>query len=157
MLTRFVFLGLLLLLSSVWASAQEPSDELYIVTNWQPPIEKCNKENTKTVTLETLLSSPEVYLGHCVSTEGFYRARAIFIKKRDLRRKYPASNKRNANRRVGIYANETQLEKLQKEDGKLLKLSGVVSDCSELHGENVIMVMGYCHHTSGPFIGLLPE
>ena len=32
------------------------------------------------------------------------------------------------------------------------EVTGVVRTCAELHGPNVMMVLGYCHHYSGPFL-----
>jgi hypothetical protein len=32
---------------------------------------------------------------------------------------------------------------------------GELWDCDDLDGPNVLMVMGYCHYTGGPFIGVV--
>lgn len=87
-------------------------------------------------------------------TEGFYLARALFTRERDLRRKYPAQNDASAARRLGVYFGQDQLAKLKRSEGKQINLVGLISHCDSLWSENTIMVMGYCHHTSGPIIGL---
>lgn len=87
-------------------------------------------------------------------TEGLYLARALFTRERDLRRKYPAQNEASADRRLGIYFGQNQLDKLERAEGKKVELVGLVSHCESLWSENTIMVMGYCHYTGGPILGL---
>ncbi len=153
-----VFLLLLLIVASAGrSSAQEPKENFVVVTNWGPSQNQCNAENTNPVSLANVLSDPENYAGECIHTEGYYRARALFLNKRDTRRKYPTSNERSADRRLGIYGSEVQFDYLSQYDGVLVEVSGMVSDCAALQNENTIMVLGYCHYSGGPIIGLLPD
>ena len=122
--------------------------------NWGPSIDQCNDENTKQVDLKQLLSEPETFKGQCVETQGIVSARALFLNKRDANRRHASSNDRNAKRRLGIYAGERRMKTLFDQEGEQISVSGLISDCSELQGENVIMVLGYCHYTGGPIIGL---
>lgn len=154
---RTLSLSLLLLFACGYLSAQEPVENLDILTNWWPSANQCTDANTTTVPLAQILSNPESYYGECVLTEGYYKARALFLSKRDMSRKHPTSNERSSDRRLGVYGNDTQLNILNHKDGEVTQVSGMMSSCDALYDEGTIMVLGYCHYTGGPIIGLVPE
>ncbi|MCR9271197.1 MAG: hypothetical protein NXH72_14485 [Hyphomonadaceae bacterium] len=109
------------------------------------------------VSLDLLLKAPDDYRDKCVRTEGFYTAGALFMRERDLGRKYPSHNEESAKRRLAVYAEQGRMDELSRAQGKLVELVGLVSNCDSLWSENTIMVMGYCHYTGGPIIGLAPR
>lgn len=138
-------------------NAQEGETKLSILQTWQPTVDACNASIAENVSLDELLRTPDTFQGKCVRTEGFYLARALFSRERDLQRKYPSQNDASAKRRLGVYFGPDQLDKLERAEGKRINLVGLISHCDSLWGENTIMVMGYCHHTGGPIIGLALE
>ncbi|MEL6728269.1 MAG: hypothetical protein AAFP81_02020 [Pseudomonadota bacterium] len=148
----------LLFASATLANAQdEKSATSSIVFSWYPTKDACNGSIAETVSLDALLRSPEDFQETCVRTEGFYKAGALFMHAHDLRRKYPSQNEVSAKRRLGVYAEQSLMEQLTRSQGNRVELVGLVSHCDALWGENTIMVMGYCHHTGGPIIGLTQE
>lgn len=152
-LTLFTLLTLLLFTPPVFAS----DEGFTILQTWAPNQGTCTGENTTTVILTDLLENPESYFGTCIRTEGYYRARTLFPKKRYMRKKYAHSNHKNFDKKLGIYASDTQMERLDGRRRQRVTVSGMVSDCSALTQKNTVMVMGYCHYTTGPIIGLSPE
>lgn len=136
------------------ANTQDEEAASSIMFSWYPTNEACNASIAETVSLRALLRSPEDFHDKCVRTEGFYRSGALFIRERDIRRKYPSQNEVSAKRRLGVYAEQALIEQLSKSQGKVTELVGLVSNCDSLWSENTIMVMGYCHHTGGPIIGV---
>ena len=156
-MARLLSLAVLALAISPTLQAEERKDALRIVSGWGADPEICDGSKALFVPLNDLLAETYKYLGQCVKTEGYYRARALFLKRKDTKRKYPSQNEVSADRRLGIYANVEQLEAMEERDGRLLTVIGQLSHCDALKSENVIMIMGYCHYTSGPIIGLVQE
>lgn len=138
-------------------NTQDDDVQLSVLHSWQPTAEACNTSIAESVSLDDLLQTPDTFQGKCVRTKGFFRARALFIRERDLRRKYPSQNDASANRRLGIYFGHDQLDKLESVEGKRVNLVGLISNCDSLRGEDTMMIMGYCHYTDGPIIGLALE
>ncbi|MGB3624796.1 MAG: hypothetical protein WA989_03145 [Henriciella sp.] len=114
----------------------------------------CTPSNTKEISLRDVLKSPFEFESACVTVEGYATARALFYRKSDLKVRYPAQNNRIAKRRLGIYGPEELMERVSSLHGSKLRLTGKIFDCSDLYVEGVVMVMGYCHYTDGPFIDL---
>lgn len=137
--------------------AQEPGEAAFVLMNWGPSKNHCNDKNTQAVTLMRLLSEPETFIGRCVQTDGVFKAGALFLNGRDASKDFPSSNNSIAKRRLGVYAGERKMKSLYFENGQTISVSGLVSDCSELHDENTVMVLGYCHYSGGPIIGLNPD
>ena len=134
--------------------AQDEGTKLEVLKTWQPTVEACSSSPAETVSLDDLLQTPDVYQGKCVRTEGFFVAGALFIKERDIRREFPAQNEASADRRLGVYSGQEQSAKLRRASGKKVDVIGLVSHCASLRTEDTVMVMGYCHYTDGPVIGL---
>ena len=152
----FAFVALLFVFATS-ANTQDEEATSSVVFSWYPTNDACNASIAETVSLSALLHSPEDFQNKCVRTEGFYKAGALFIRERDLRRKYPSQNEVSAKRRLGVYAEQSLMEQLSKSQGKVTELVGLLSDCESLWSENTIGVMGYCHYTSGPIIGVAQE
>ncbi|MEC7289356.1 MAG: hypothetical protein VXW22_04590 [Pseudomonadota bacterium] len=151
---RFVAFFLATMAFASVLHAQDENRQFTILQNWQPTDEACNPSIAVSVSLSDLLREPDSHQGMCVRIEGFYRGRALFLQKRDIRRKYPSQNKTSENRRLGIYASDDQFRELARSDATKVRLVGLVSRCDALRDANTIMVMGYCHYTDGPIIGL---
>lgn len=61
---------------------------------------------------------------------------------------------RTQTRRVGLYMGD---ENWKHSDAGLpprTSVVGVIGDCRDLDGANVLMVAGYCHYTDGPILSV---
>ncbi len=128
-------------------------DDYQIILSYAPAAGSCAPEATQVIDLSDLLSDIDDHVGSCVSTEGYVKARALFFRKSDLRRKYPSSNRASAGRRIGLYGGEDMLRAASQLDAKSVRVTGIVYSCADL-GEPGDLVLGYCHYSGGPFIGL---
>lgn len=137
------------------ARAAEPAsgEDFKIVLSLSPPEGACPPEATEIVALKDLLKDVDGRIGECVTAEGYTRARALFLWRRDLFRRYPSSNGTSARRRVGFYGNERMLAAVEALDGKRVRATGLVFDCADI-GAPGDLVLGYCHYTGGPIIAL---
>jgi hypothetical protein len=130
-----------------------PSDEHQIILSYAPAAGSCAPEATPEIDLSDLLSELDDHFGKCVSTEGYVKARALFFRKSDLRRKYSSSNSASARRRIGLYGGEDLLRAASQLEAQRVRVTGFVYSCADL-GEPGDLVLGYCHYSGGPFIGL---
>ena len=166
---RYTLICALVLCQFPTLAAQEPQpratmerakmedDQAVILFNWWVSTERCPPESIRFVHLGELLSAPDTYLGSCVQTGGFYAHRALFSERKDLTRQNPAANPTSADRRLGLYGDETKMEALDTRHGERVLVTGLISSCEALPDEHTIMLMGYCHYTEGPVLGLLEE
>jgi hypothetical protein len=139
------------------ALAQEPEaqeDNLVIIYGKWPAEGQCTPENTTAVTCADLLRDTTAYADRCVSTVAWLDGRALFLDRDDTSLLYSNSNAAAATRRVGLYGSESVMQKVFDTNTTRARVVGKIWDCEDLHGENVVMVMGYCHYTGGPFIGV---
>jgi hypothetical protein len=136
------------------SQAQENKETLSVLYSWHPNEDVCNSSIAKRVSLDDLLSSPDDYQGKCIRTEGYYITPALFMRKSDLHRRLPIQNEKSAERRLGIYATPSQFDELIPLEDSEVEVVGLMSNCEELYQDNAIMVLGYCHYSLGPIIGL---
>lgn len=137
--------------------AQENKETLSVLYSWHPNEDVCNSSIAERVSLDDLLKSPDEYQGACVRTEGYYTTPALFIRERDLHRRLPIQNEKSAGRRLGIYATQSQFDQLTPLEDSEVEVVGLISNCEELYQDNAMMVLGYCHYSLGPIIGLAIE
>ena len=139
------------------AVAQQPEadqDNLVVIYGMWPTDGDCTHANTTAVTLADLLQDKRTYADRCVSTVGWLDGRALLLDRDDTSRPYSNSNATAGSRRIGLYGPQTIMQKLSDAQSARVRVVGKLWDCEKLHGSNVIMVMGYCHYTGGPIIGL---
>jgi hypothetical protein len=139
------------------AFAQEPEaqdkDAVVIFGRW-PSEGACTPENTTAVAFADLLRNKTSYADRCVSTVAWLDFRALFLERDDLNLANSNTTAVAASRRVGLYGPEALMQKVTSTNTTRARVVGKLWDCKDLHGSNVMMVMGYCHYTGGPFIGL---
>lgn len=122
-----------------------------ILSSMEVSGESCDALSAKPMELKHLLKQPEAHIGECVTTVGYYESRALFLRKRDTKTKFPTQNDKVARHRIGLYGSEQKLVRLEAADNQKASVTGLISDCSTLYA-NFIMVMGYCHYTDGPIL-----
>lgn len=128
-------------------------DDYQIILSNAPAAGSCAPEATLDIELDDLLPDFEDHVGKCVSTEGYLKSRALFFRKSDLRRRHPSSNRASAGRRIGLYGGDDLMRAAAELDAKRVRVTGIVYSCADL-GEPGDLVLGYCHYSGGPFIGL---
>lgn len=114
--------------------------------------DKCIFSLATKVDLLTLTSRAEDWSGKCVALDGYWQSRAFFARRQDARKQYSQVSKALRHRRVGIYGTDELLTSAPRVPVGYTVV-GVVGQCDELWAE-ALMVMGYCHYTSGPYIAV---
>lgn len=142
-----------LFFSSHGIAQDENNDDFEVLFSFYPADGVCTQENTSEVNLRTLIENADDYREDCVSTSGYFDHRALFYRRADIDREYPGSNEEAADRRLGVYGSDELMQQLYELEGRKLRLTGLISDCDRLADPNT-MIMGYCHYTSGPVIGV---
>ena len=143
--------------SAAWYAEAQPAEratqELSIVFNVDGDSRACSAESATQVTLESLVSGGEQWVGRCVRVDGFWSGRALFREAADPQRaQYPQSGDELSDRRVGLYLPDRLLRRAPDRPRSSTAV-GVVGDC-EILTRGALMVMGYCHYTSGPYIAV---
>lgn len=140
------------------ATAQTPEpanqERPVVVYGMWPSVGQCTSENTTSVPFADLLRDREVHHDQCISTEAWISGRALFLDRDDIDRPRSNSSDDASGRRIGIYADEEVWGSIQNAESARVRIVGILWDCKDLQGPNVIMVMGYCHYTGGPIIGV---
>lgn len=138
------------------ASPVRAQDDVYD-TGMRPTGDECLKAGAAEVTeLTPLLKNPAAYKGRCVVVEGYVHARALFLSKNDVRVKYAPSSAKTEGRRLGLYGRDDVMEELHRlPKGRYVRLTGKVWDCASMMTPDTIMLMGYCHYTSGPILSVV--
>lgn len=155
----FIAAGLFFLsfCGSANAQAEKPKDNqsYQLVLNKWASEKDCNPAIAKRVDMDALLANLKTYHNQCVSVDGYYLSRALFLSWEDAQVKRAASNPVVRDARIGLYASETVSTALSRL-GKpaYVEVTGLVWDCQDLNGPDVIMVLGYCHYTDGPILGI---
>jgi len=76
----------------------------------------------------------------------------LFASRQDARLPYAQVSKALHNRRLGIYGTDELLSSAPRAAVGYTAV-GIVGQCDELWAE-ALMVMGYCHYASGPYIAV---
>jgi hypothetical protein len=135
----------------VGAQAEAAAEIVY--GRWTTP-DKCNPEISTKVDIAELLNDFETYRNTCVTVAGYKGGRALFVRRVDARGR---NNSKDlyAEIRLGLYGSQPTMDALYKlAEKSQIKVTGMAWTCDDLSDENTIMVMGYCHYTSGPIIGM---
>ncbi|MEZ5986580.1 MAG: hypothetical protein R3B94_11580 [Hyphomonas sp.] len=141
---------------SVAPAQADPVKGLTVISGAWARAESCNAGIAREMPLADLLADPDAAMGECISVEGIVHGNALFLRKSDARRKSSTWVNALAERRVGLYGQEASMESVFEADMKRVRLVGSISDCDSLHSSDAIMLMGYCHYTTGPIL-LLAE
>ena len=137
------------------AQPEKPSAGLTVVYGKWANEAQCNAGLAKSIRLEDLLANAKAHHNECVSVEGYYATRALFVNFEDTQVRHAISNRSVMDERIGIYASEAVGENLHAlNKGTYLKIIGLVWNCEDLNATDVIMVLGYCHNASGPILGI---
>lgn len=134
------------------AAAQERESRSYVVTDVPSAHDQCDRSAPR-IDLASLIVDPTPYLGRCIRAEGIVSGGLLFT---DVDALYLAAQRTwdlddpPAYRHVGTYP-QTATSVL---GGRIARTEviAIVRTCSELGGPDVMMVLGYCHHYSGPFL-----
>jgi hypothetical protein len=150
---RSVWIACVALMTAFSAGAEEPSPDSVIFGRWANP-KKCNPQVSTKVELTELISKLETYRNTCVTTSGFKAGRALFVDKSAAKARND-SDARYADGRLGLYGSERTMIVLNKTgDRSRIYGTGLVWTCNDLSENGAVMVMGYCHYTGGPIIGM---
>ena len=139
---------------SVSATPPQPAqaDDEYIINDVWADKSKCNLGNAERIDLAALTAGPSALLGRCVVVNGYLSGRALFLSKADSRTRYAQSTDVLKLRRLGLYGLEKASPAMPTKPGPH-EIVGTVGDCERL-GDGAIMVMGYCHYTSGLYVAV---
>ncbi|MBB3695880.1 hypothetical protein [Sphingomonas sp. BK580] len=129
--------------------ADAPGSDEVIIGAWSDPA-KCNRESAQNVSFAEVLEKRDKLTGACVAVEGFWSSRALFGKASHGNAKGSNSTRSLAGYRIGIYAREEVLQHAPKHAMRY-RMIGVVGQC-ETEWPGAMMVLGYCHYTSGPIL-----
>ncbi|MFT3998176.1 MAG: hypothetical protein QM667_12295 [Asticcacaulis sp.] len=131
-------------------------DDVYD-TGVRPTGDDCLKSgNIEVVDLSVLLEAHEVYKGRCVIVAGYYRSRALFLSWLAARRKFAGTSGDLQGQRMGLYGRDPIMEGLHRlPEGRYVRLTGKVWDCDSMRTPRTLMLMGYCHYTSGPILSVV--
>lgn len=145
-----------LVLSALLALPVMAQDKVYD-TGVRPTGDECLKPGaSEAVDLPQLLKDPAAYKGRCVIVEGYVYARALFLSKRDTQIKYAASAAALQGQRLGLYGRDNLMEGLHGlPKGRYVRLTGKVWDCESMKSPDTILLLGYCHYTSGPILSVV--
>lgn len=129
----------------------ERTDEPYIVTDVYAPGDEC-RQNVRTVALSELIGAPAQFVGKCVRTTGVVAGWLIYVDTDAYHRGADWNHESGAPyRHIGTYPQVATAE--LGDEVVSADVIGIVDTCERLYGDsNVIMVLGYCHHFSGPFL-----
>lgn len=147
------WIACLALLMAFPVSVKAEATSEVVFGRWTTP-EKCNPQISSKVDIAELLNDFETYRNTCVTVAGYKGGRALFVRKVDARGR---NNSKDlyAETRLGLYGNESTMEALYKvAEKRQIKVTGMAWTCDDLSNENTMMVLGYCHYTSGPIIGM---
>lgn len=148
---RTTAVALALMMSAGTAQAQDAGeDELSIV---QYAWSRCQPSESRQIDLQDLVEEPERWHGHCVVVRGYSGERSLFFDAADTRISGHATAEELEGRRVGLYGSQETMERLADLPLRTrISVTAKVSDCQDLKGKNVVMLMGYCHYVGGPIL-----
>jgi hypothetical protein len=127
----------------------EAAQEDIIVGAWADPAQ-CNRGNSQKVAIKELVAAGHDFIGRCVAVTGFWSGRAVFDDYKSAVEPRSNSTARTEAHRVGLYARERVLQSAPRHPAPFT-IVGVAGRC-EAEWPNAIMVLGYCHNTSGPIV-----
>ena len=153
MATKFAIV-LALFLIGTFAHARETDtpaapEEVIIMSAWSDP-EKCNRGSALHLTVRQAISVGASLNGQCVAVKGYWSDRALFENRRDAKQKGSQVARSLRKRRIGLYANDEILAS-SPDTPESYVMIGVLGEC-ESQWPRALMVMGYCHYTSGPIL-----
>jgi hypothetical protein len=132
-------------------------DESAYDTGVRPTGDECMEDGAATaVVLSELLESSLAFKGRCVTTEGYILRDVLFISKADMNVKHPGSSPKLQGRRLGLYGRDdiqNELRSLPK--GQYVRLTGKVWNCNAMRTSSTLMLVGYCHYTSGATLSVV--
>ena len=135
--------------TAVAEDGEEDSGNEIIAGAWSNP-SGCNAENAQSVAFTTFTSDFQQLLGECVALEGYWSGRALFNIAKDAQSDRSNTVRGLQGKRVGLYA-QWDLIGDPPEKPLRYRFVGIVGDC-DTQWPGAIMVMGYCHYTSGPIL-----
>jgi hypothetical protein len=148
------FLLLLFVVAAVGsASAGPPADsgryEIILGASSSPKI--CNFKNARPVAVREFVKNPADYKRKCIALSGYLGPRALFGSVEDFYAlKGSPSKEDKIAARVGLYADDQNMNALFRAERAFVTVVGLGAECSDFSGERVVMVLGYCHHVGGP-------
>lgn len=128
-------------------------DRMVVVTTlWGDPA--CDTATARNFRVTALARQGKRLLQKCVAVTGIVKHRMLFDSSDDAQAYSAPDDIDHAGERLGIYMSE-ELRKTFPADMAHVVLTGNVGDCATLRRpENVVMVSGYCHYSSGIYIAV---
>lgn len=123
--------------------------EEFIVNAWANA-KTCDQQVAQPVTMASVIQDAEKLQDQCVIIEGYWRGRALFDTARHARSHRSMSSSKVARHRIGLYADWDKIDAPPAAPTRT-GLVGILGLC-ETQWPDAIMVMGYCHYTSGPIL-----
>jgi hypothetical protein len=128
------------------AQGASPDRDLLVVTDaWAP--ETCRPDTAATVTFADWSATT----GACVTVEGLWVRNALYSGVEGYYRVH-RSDGDILRDRIGVYGWLDRIEPPVRPTPA--RLTGRPGVCEDLYGADVVMVMGYCHYTGGPYVAL---
>jgi hypothetical protein len=152
-----IFVCLTLLLGSATATATdgEPqgnantkTDDI-ITSAWADP-DSCNIESAMPASIDDVHANSSALEGKCIAVRGFWRGVALFERQPDARKPKSISREDLHTRMVGVYARDEILASAPRRATRTT-IVGILRRC-ETAWPGAVMVMGYCHYSTGPFL-----
>lgn len=126
------------------AQAPAPRGDLHVVTDtWAP--ETCRPATAATITFAAAMTHA------CVNVEGLWMHNVLYSGVEGYYRVHRADGD-VFHDRIGVYG---WLDRIEPPDRPTpARLTGRPGACEDFSGPDVVMVMGYCHYTGGPYVAL---
>ena len=110
----------------------------------------CNAGNARKVSLEQALQSARSAGDACFAIDGFWHADGLFRSRADAGMTWSNLAPALIGRRLGVYGARRIMAIAPKRAGRYT-LVGRLRHC-DTAWPGATMVLGYCHHTGGPFL-----
>lgn len=136
--------------AQVPASPNDGSGDI-VISAWADP-ETCNIQNATAMNVKEALSRADSLVGQCIAVDGYWSGRAVFSSASDGNQRRSNSVAALSSQRIGVYGTERMLY-IAPRKARRYKLVGIFGRC-ETEWPGAMMVMGYCHYTSGPILKL---
>lgn len=133
------------------STSTPPPEEDYTITDVKSARDECGDDAPQTE-LQDIIREPDRFAGQCVRVSGVVDGWLIYVNRAAYRRRANWNHQSNSPyRHIGTYPQEAT--EAVSGRGVQIDAIGKVDTCERLDSDpHVFMVLGYCHHFSGPFL-----
>ena len=114
--------------------------------------ETCNLETATSLSFDAFLRGHRRLRGRCVAVRGWWLGRTLLRRPPEPQELGQTLSARMEGERIGVYGRPEDMERAPHRP-EPYTLVGIAGDCETL-GAGAMMVMGYCHYASGPYIAV---